>query len=285
MKNKTRIFLLTTTLFLSIPAHAEDKSKYNLFNPTPDKQLRELTTDRPDLTESPITVDAGHFQIEADIANYRYDRYKNDGNDTRSKAWNIAPVNLKAGLTNNTDLQIIIDNYVKQTESDKVAGTRERNDGFGDITMRLKHNFIGNDGGNFALGIMPFVKFPTNQNNLGNDDVEGGVIVPFSFDFGSGYGLGMMTEVDVLKDGDGSGYHPSFVNSASFAVEYTEKLGAYYEIFTEKGTDTGDRWVVSLDTGLTYALTNNLQLDAGINVGVTKAADDLNPFVGISYRY
>jgi hypothetical protein len=41
-----------------------DKSGYTLFRPTPEALLRELTSDRPDKTESPITVDAGHFQLE-----------------------------------------------------------------------------------------------------------------------------------------------------------------------------------------------------------------------------
>jgi hypothetical protein len=40
-----------------------------------------------------------------------------------------------------------------------------------------------------------------------------------------------------------------------------------------------------VDFGLTYELTPNIQLDAGINVGVTKAAPDFNPFVGLSWRF
>lgn len=41
-----------------------DKSGYSLFKPTPRQFMRELTTDRPDQTESPYTVDAGHFQVK-----------------------------------------------------------------------------------------------------------------------------------------------------------------------------------------------------------------------------
>ena len=44
------------------------KLKYNLFNPTPDDHLRPFNTDRPSKTDSPITVDAGRFQLEADFA-------------------------------------------------------------------------------------------------------------------------------------------------------------------------------------------------------------------------
>src|SRR2546425_12662784 len=58
-----------------LPLSGPDKGKYTLFNPTPRELMREMNTDRPDKTESPFTVDAGHFQIEADILNYTYDRY------------------------------------------------------------------------------------------------------------------------------------------------------------------------------------------------------------------
>ena len=37
-----------------------DKSSYNLFNPVPENLMRDLSPDRPDVTESPFTVDAGH---------------------------------------------------------------------------------------------------------------------------------------------------------------------------------------------------------------------------------
>ena len=37
------------------------KSSYSLFQSTPRDMMRDMSTDRPDLTESPITVDAGLF--------------------------------------------------------------------------------------------------------------------------------------------------------------------------------------------------------------------------------
>ncbi len=49
-----------------------DKSGYNLFNPVPENLMRELSPDRPDETESPYTVDAGHYQLEMDFANFTY---------------------------------------------------------------------------------------------------------------------------------------------------------------------------------------------------------------------
>jgi long-subunit fatty acid transport protein len=45
------------------------------------------------------------------------------------------------------------------------------------------------------------------------------------------------------------------------------------------------RWVGTVDAGLTYRLTGNLQFDAGVNLGVTDAADDINTFLGLAWRF
>jgi hypothetical protein len=45
------------------------------------------------------------------------------------------------------------------------------------------------------------------------------------------------------------------------------------------------RWLAFVDFGFTYGLTDDIQLDAGVNIGVTRSADDLNPFLGISWRF
>jgi hypothetical protein len=63
------------------------------------------------------------------------------------------------------------------------------------------------------------------------------------------------------------------------------KLGEYAEFFSQVSTEAGSGWVGTVDLGLTYALASNLHLDAGINFGVTRSADDTNPFVGLSFRY
>src|SRR5213594_318437 len=59
----------------SVPGEtaSKDKSSYTIFNPVPHDLMRELSPDRPDKTESPYTVDAGHFQLEMDFVNYTHD--------------------------------------------------------------------------------------------------------------------------------------------------------------------------------------------------------------------
>ena len=267
------------------PPDSSDKSRYNLLHPTPRDLMREMSTDRPDLTESPFTVDAGHFQVEMDVLNYAYDRHNPERAPVRVETVSIGAVNLKVGLCNKTDLQIMLEPYTSVRIHDRAARTVEKHRGFGDITTRVKINFWGNDGGSTALGVMPFVKFPSNQDDLGNNAVEGGLIVPFAAELPAGWGMGAMTGVDFIEDGDGSGYHLEFINTITFGRDIVGKLAGYIEFFSLASNERGAPWVGSADFGFTYGLTDDIQLDAGINIGVTRSADDFNPFIGMSWRF
>ncbi|MEG4940775.1 transporter [Microcoleus sp. F4-D5] len=132
---------------------------------------------------------------------------------------------------------------------------------------------------------MPFIKLPTNQNNIGNNSVEGGVIVPFAVKLSETWDVGMQTEFDFNKNQDASGYNLGFVNTVSFGRELSERWSTYFELFTQQTTERGSQFVATFDTGLKYLLTENIQLDAGVNIGLTQAADDIQPFMGVSIRF
>jgi hypothetical protein len=258
-----------------------DKSGHHLFKPTPREALRELSTDRPDQTESPYTVDAGHVQVEMDLANFTYDRHNPERVDLRVERWSLGAVNFKIGLLNNVDFQVLVQpfNTVRFSDSDT------RLEGLGDVTLRTKINLWGNDGGTTALALMPFVKIPSARHGLGNGALEGGLIIPLAVDLGRGWRMGLMTEVDVLENHDGHGHHAEWVNSITFSRGLTDRLSVYLEFFSVISAERHAPWIGTFDTGLTYAISDDIQLDCGVNLGLTRAADDLNPFVGLSWRF
>jgi Putative MetA-pathway of phenol degradation len=256
-----------------------DKSGYTFFDPVPRDQMRELSTDRPDQTESPYTVDAGHWQFEFDFANYIHDREAG----VRTRTLNLAPVNVKLGLTRSTDLQFIYDSYTR--ESVRAAGVTTSTRDWGDITLRLKHNLWGNDGGDSALALMPFVKLPLKTGDTGNDLVEGGLIIPLAVSLPAGWGMGLMTEIDWLADATGNGRHPEWLNTVTFSRDLTSRLGGYIEFVSVHSEESGAEWVAQADIGLTYAISDDIQLDGGCNYGLTDAAPDVQPFIGLTLRY
>jgi len=274
--------LLLITLSAAADNPTPDKSAYTASNRTPEAQLRELNTDRPDLTESPYTVDAGWWQLEMDLFNYTRNHDTAGGADVKATALSFANINLKLGLTSAIDLQTVFSPYTRVKVTDRVSGAHTAVSGCGDITSRLKINFWGNDGGESAFGLMPFVKWPTNQHGLGNKSVEGGLIVPYAHALPSGWDLGAMTELDLVRNDADTGYTTEWVNTITVGHEIAGKLGGYVELaFVRRSGPT----IASFDCGLTYGIGKHLQFDLGANVGLTRAADDLNVFTGLSLRF
>jgi len=270
---------------LSDTQRSTDKSAFNFFNPTPLDDLRTLTTDGPGATESPYTVDAGHFQIEMAFVDYTSEKDTFDGVTYRLDWLAVAPLNLKVGLLNSLDLQLLLDpyNHVYEREDGISRVTRR---GFGDTTVRLKYNIWGNDHGSTALAVIPFVRIPTSHDDIGNDSVEGGVIVPFSADLPGDFILGLTTRFGDMEDLlDGEGHHTEFGNSIALVHQLFGDLEGYVEFFSNVSTEKDVGWVGTFDTGLVYWLTDDLQLNAGVNIGVTKWADNWNLFFGLAWRY
>lgn len=263
--------LLISAAALAQDAPTDDKSAYTLANPTPRELWRPMSADRPDFTESPYTVDAGAVQIEASFV-----EFTNDGD---AESFSIAPTNLKIGLTNSIDAQFVFTPY---THEDDGATTR---DGLGDTQFRLKINLWGNDGGDTAFAIMPFVNLPTASDDLDNDHIEGGVILPFSTELAEGVGLGLMFETDFVYDEADEDYDTEFVFTGVLGFDLTDELGAYVEgigILSTDG-DTDERAFLGL--GLTYALSGNAVLDLGATLGLTDDTEDVTLFSGITLRF
>ena len=232
-----------------------DKTQYHLFNPTPNNLLRDLSPDRPDATESPITVDAGRYQIETSLFDYRRDQ----GNET----FTYGQINMKAGLTHNVDFQAVID-IRSETLGDWTT--------FGDLTIRLKYNLWGNDSGNSALAIMPFVTAPTR-----NDEWQGGIIVPWATDVTDDVSFGLQGQLDFVNDNIGT--ETEFLFTAVIGYPIIGNLGGYTEYI---GTISDDRYESYYSGGFTYEINENFVLDAGIQAGLNSDSEDFGCFTGFA---
>ena len=245
-----------------------DKSGYTIFNPTPREQWRELSPDRPDTTESPISVDAGAYVIEASYFDWGHD----DGDDT----YTVMATNLKVGLTNRIDLQTVFEAYTWE-KPQAGAGL----EGFGDVTLRLKYNVWGNDGGSTAFAIFPYIKIPTGTE-LSNGVAEGGLILPFSTDLADGIGLGLMAEFDAVYDEVDGDHDLEFLHSAVLGFDLTERLGLFAEYI---GIASPAPYQAYLSGGLTLSLSEDLMLDCGARAGLNENSDDFGAFAGFTKRF
>ena len=264
-----------------------DKRQYNLFNPTPSECLREFEPDRPDLTDNPFTVDAGHVQVETDLVNYSLSRPDEDG--TVTEKFLFGSTDIRVGITNNTEVDFLVQpiNAVRRQFDDP-----PRDDwaaGPDTLEIGFRHNIYGNDtfekSSRTALGIRPFIEIPTVRNGVGEEDVEGGVSVLFAAQLTDRFEVEMMTEYDFIKNEERSGYHVEYFNSGNVSYQWNSKLSTYVEVATLFGNVDDSSGIVLLGFGILYQPVENLQIDFGSNFGVTDASDRINPFVGVTKRF
>ncbi|HET9253526.1 MAG TPA: transporter [Candidatus Eisenbacteria bacterium] len=252
------------------------KAGYHLFHPTPRALLREMSTDRPDLTESPYTVDAGHAQIEVEAVTLTHD----EGLDKTGYAGFL----VKLGLTPRSDLQIGFDAIHEERDSGALPpdpSTSDGETGPTNLTARLKWNLWGNDGGSTALAAMPYVEFPTAE---GETQVGGGLIVPLAISGPWETGLATMAQMDVLPDADGDGHHVEWLFTGTIARDLVGSLAGFLEGTSGHRPRSEGEWTALLNAGLTFAATPDLQLDGGTRLGVSDEAEGVALFLGISYR-
>jgi Putative MetA-pathway of phenol degradation len=261
-----------------------DKSAFTLFNPTTDADLRSLCTDRPTKSTAPCTVDAGHWQVESDLYNFTT---QTTGGVTTTMQLFTNPT-LKLGITNTLDFEVNIAPYEEVSIHDSVAATTLTAWGAGDLFLKAKWNLVGDDGGNFAAALLPYVKVPTAGPVIGNGEVEGGVLAPLQFNLPANWQLAVVPEVDALANAAGSGHHVNGSLDLALAYPLTKTVTVDGEIWGDANFDpTGAVYQGSFDLGASWipAKLPTLQLDGGVNLGLNRATPGVQAYVGISHRF
>ena len=266
-----------------------DKSQYDLFDPTPDKQMRGFNTDRPGNSSEPFTVDAGHVQVETSLWSYSWDHWTPDSSLTRSYA--VLDPELKLGVTNWADLEAILPLYnslvTRTPGSGLQPATRSSGQGFGDVQLGAKVNVFGNDGkGDTGLGVLGFVKVPTAASGLGNGSAEFTLAAPYQLPLPADFSLTVEPALGLLRNGEKPGYHGDyqFIVNTSRQIPGTPLIASFGVTLDRQGDhNSAEQDIVS--SAVQWLIGPALQLDAGVFIGLNRGATDWNPSVGISFRY
>jgi hypothetical protein len=264
------------------------KWEYNLLNPTPSDQLRGMDTDRPNVTNTPHTIDAGHLQIEAGIIDYAYFRDDSPGNNVREDDLDFGQFNFRLGVLNNLEINAVVDAYDLVQVHDYDAGTSFRAGSFGDTVIGGKLNLWGDESGDSAwetaMAIQPQFKLPTARNNVGNGYFEFEVDAPFLMNLPAGFHLGLQPGVSYERNSDDSGYVTGFPMSISVDRVVVGNLDVYVEYASDVTTEKHVETEQTIDVGGTYPLTDNIVLDTGVNLGLNRASNNVEVLAGISVR-
>ncbi len=265
-----------------------DKSKYDLFHPTPANLLRPMNSEAADRIANPYTVDAGHVQIEATLVDY-YNGSR-QGAVGPAFTYNVSqdaflwhPV-IKVGLMNNVDFEVQPTYHTVSTSQSGTSGffpysvDRRRSD-FGNVDVASKINLWGNDGGVTALAVRPYISIPTE----GGRTVVGGVDIPFAWQLPWQMTLKVATTIGAVENADATVYL-GFENSLALEKNLTEEFMVFCMLNTAVTSDSHADWVGYAGFGAAYTFSRNFQAYAGMRFGF-EAGYDYNPYAGITLRF
>lgn len=276
------IVVATIALIGVAAASAEEggKSHFSLFDPTPEKQLREFNPDRPGQSHDPTTIDAGHVAVEFGAFEHVFDP-RGPGNTTTRRYIYANPA-VRLGLTSSLEVQVAtpLANLYRTSGVDVGRGR-----GVGDTLLGLKANLLGNDGGDHVLALLPTVKVPTAPRTIGNGYAEFSFAIPYNYNLTKDLALTLEPSFSALRNSANTRYRDGFGFIAGLDQTIGKVIIASIEIGTQTSTARKEPTNWSLSPSIAFFLTKNLQLDAGVTFGLNKATPRYDPAIGLSTRF
>ena len=231
-----------------------------------------LVTDRPDFTESTITVAPRAVQAEG---GYTFTRAETD-------KWNaIGELLLRIGIARRAELRIEPGSYVRETTSDGTLTGREDADVGGKLRLYIAPDDHPSPVPAVSLEFATSV--PTGTDGL--REVRTQPRVALAGEWTLTERVELATNFDVARPIDDARRYTQFAASASFGFDLTPKLGAYAELYGFVPELEGAKRTGYLDTGITALLAPTLQIDFRAGVGLNGPGPDYFVGAGIARRW
>lgn len=220
-----------------------------------------MSTDRPDFTESPLTVGKNTFQLEAGA--------------TMQTVGDASMLNsgeglIRYGLKPRFELRFGLPSLVSGDDIDR---------GLSDISVGIKWTLAQLDNG-VDLGLLAAASLPTGDKMFTSDDVNPSVIFIVSKPVNDRVSIAGQVAGNLIKAGDS--WDAEWQATAVLGASITDKLGGFLE-FMGESPPVGDNRC-TIHTGLIYPVTKDFQLDFHVGTGLNDAAGDEFFGLGLAVR-
>lgn len=239
----------------------------------------ELITDRPDQTESTAIVGRGVVQIETGALLER-----DESDELVEESTELAGTLVRWGLSDRFELRFGFAGFLKQDTETPFGRTND--EGLGDAELGFKLRLREGDGKSPALALIAATSLPIGEDGFTTDRYDPVVRLAVSHDLadavGFGWNLGYRRESEPgLFE---TSHQDFFFYSASLALAVGDRWGTFFELFGDLATGNDGDDVHSFDTGITYLLTPDVQLDIEAGIGINDEAPDSFVGLGIAWR-
>lgn len=243
---------------------------------------REYCPDRPGIGTPACTVPQGRLSVEAGIADWTLDRDQEERQDVIA----AADILVRYGIADHAEVQLGWSGLGWSRTRERETGNVDHRSGSGDVTLALRRNLVNPDGSGLSLAVMPYLSVPVGRQPLGAGDWGGGMRVPLSYELSDKWSLVTTAQVEAAVDEDGDGRHLAFGEVVGAAVKIGQSVTATAEYQITKDRDPQGHTLAHLSgLSLGWQPADNLQFDAGANVGLDRDAPDVEAYFGVSRRF
>jgi hypothetical protein len=230
----------------------------------------QIVTDRPDFTESAISVDPGRVQLETGL--------------TRTEAGELQTTNLgevlvRIGWTDRLELRLGVNSYVS------VDGPDGSDSGFEDSTVGIKLELKRPAGGAGKsvpeIAMLLDTTLPTGTADSSQSGLQPRLILAFGWTLSETLSLGVNFGASYASADDARFFEGS--GSVALGIALSESWGAFVEYYGFHPESSGGESTHFGDTGLTFLISDDFQLD--LRIGGAFSGDDDDFFVGFGLAY
>lgn len=231
-----------------------------------------LVTDRPDATESPSTVAPGFIQVETGAFYESIEK-----NEIKSETYTFNTTLVRLGLLDNMELRIGWDFVEGQTSINGNTLT-DVTSGFNPLLLGTKIAISEEKGWLPEIGLVGQLYLPFAASQDYRPETTG---VDFRFSLAHSLSETSSIAYNIGAQWRDDSPEVAYKYSLSYGYSITEKLGAYVELYGDFPEDNkaNHLW----DAGLTYLISNNVQLDATVGSSFTTGQNILLS-AGVSFR-
>ena len=240
-----------------------------------------LSTDRPDFVESSDVVGKGRVQFETGFVS---ERNKADGIKERVTS---TPTMLRLGLNDTMEFRISTDGYSRLRSEDTTTGITTRERGYNDLNIGIKwHTMDGDaDKGIPAMAWLLHADLETGSRAFRGDGVRPSLRAVAEWELPHDWSIGVMPGVFVEKNDDGDRYVGG-IAAVTVGKSWTDRFKTFFELAGQQlASKKNGGNIATWDTGATYLINNDVQVDVSFSWAATKETPDFAWGVGLAVRF
>ena len=157
--------------------------------------------------------------------------------------------------------------------------------GAGDSELGAKINLIARaDGWRPEFALLSGLSLPTGDHGFSSNGVDPSFLVAFAHELLPRLSLGYNVGAAWKSSADRPNRDAFLVYSVVFGVRLTDHLSTFIELFGDRQTTGTIATSASVDGGLTWLVTDIVQVDVSVGRGLWGPTDDVFVGTGLSFR-